>query len=147
MKMILLQDVKNYGKAGEVVVVSDGYGKNYLLPNKLAIMATTGALKINAHQKTKKLEQHKVQIQNLQIIKTQLTTIILQFKLKTNNGKVFGAVSAKQICEHLLKLHNIAIDKHKFVKFSPLHELGIKTINIKLDPTIMAQLKVEILGE
>lgn len=147
MKVVLIKDVKKYGKSGEVVNVSDGYGKNYLLPNKLAVMATSEALKINQKEKNKKTEIRNEQLANFQNIKEQLTDITLQFKLKTNNGKVSGAVSAKQICELLAKEYNIVIDKHKFVKFNPIHEIGITNITVKLDLTITANLNVQVTGE
>lgn len=147
MKVVLLENVKNYGKKGEVVNVSDGYGKNYLLPRKLAVIATPEALKINQKLIENKALQRKTELADLQKVKEQLSSITLQFKLKSNNGKVAGAISSKQICEQLAQKHNIKIDKHKFVKFDPINELGINNINIKLDVTIMAQLKVEVLGE
>lgn len=147
MKVVLLKDVKNYGKSGEVVNVSDGYGKNYLLPNKLAVMATQESLKINQKEKNKKTQARNEQLANFENIKKQLADITLQFKLKTNNGKVSGAVSAKQICELLIKKHNIVIDKHKFVKFSPINEIGITKVTIKLDVTITANLQIQITGE
>lgn len=147
MKVVLLTDVKNYGKKGEVVNVSDGYGKNYLLPRKLAVIATSEALKINQKVIENKKIQREMELEDLQKIKEQLALITLQFKLKSNNGKVSGAISSKQICEQLVQKYNIKIDKHKFVKFNPINELGINNINIKLDVTIIAQLKVEVLGE
>lgn len=147
MKVILLENVKNYGKKGEIVNVNDGYGKNYLLPKKLAIMATPTALKINQKINANKELQRKIELEYLQKVKEELSLITLQFKLKSNNGKVAGAISSKQICEQLAQKYNIKIDKHKFVKFNPINELGITNINIKLDVTIIAQLKVEVLGE
>ncbi|WP_342261141.1 50S ribosomal protein L9 [Spiroplasma endosymbiont of Notiophilus biguttatus] len=147
MKVVLLTDVKNYGKRGEVVNVSGGYGKNYLLPRKLAVIATSEALKINQKVIENKKIQREMELEDLQKIKEQLDLITLQFKLKSNNGKVFGAISSKQICEQLVQKYNIKIDKHKFVKFNPINELGITNINIKLDVAIIAQLKVEVLGE
>lgn len=147
MKVILLENVKNYGKQGEVVNVNDGYGKNYLLPRKLAVMATPEALKINQKVITNKELQRKTELENLQKVKEQLALITLQFKLKSNNGKVAGAISSKQIREQLAQNYHIKIDKHTFVKFNPINELGITNINIKLDVTIIAQLKVEVLGE
>ncbi|WP_342274074.1 50S ribosomal protein L9 [Spiroplasma endosymbiont of Phycita roborella] len=147
MKVVLLTDVKNYGKKGEVVNVSDGYGKNYLLPRKLAVIATSEALKINQKVIENKKIQREMELEDLQKIKEQLALITLQFKLKSNNGKVSDAISSKQICEQLVQKYNIKIDKHKFVKFNPINELGITNINIKLDVTIIAQLKVEVLGE
>ena len=147
MKVILLENIKNYGKKGEVVNVSDGYGKNYLLPRKLAVIATQEALKINQKLIENEALQRRIELADLQKIKEQLSLITLQFKLKSNNGKVAGAISSKQICEQLAQKHNIKIDKHKFVKFDPINELGITNVNIKLDVTIMAHLKVEVLGE
>lgn len=147
MKVILLENVKNYGKQGEIVNVNDGYGKNYLLPKKLAVIATPEALKINQKVIANKESQRKAELEDLRKIKERLALITLQFKLKSNNGKVSGAVSSKQICEQLGQKYNIKIDKHTFVKFNPINELGITNINIKLDATIMAQLKVEVLGE
>jgi len=146
VKVILLKDIKHQGKAGDIVSVSDGYGKNYLLPNKLAVIATNEALKINQNVKDKQTEIKKTQLQNYQVIKTQLENLTLEFKLKTINDKVAGAISAKQICEHLAQAYQINLDKHKFLKFNPINKLGVTVITIKLDPTIVVQLKVKVLG-
>lgn len=144
MKVILLQDIKNYGKKNSVIDVKDGYAKNFLFPNKKAILATKDALEqLTKKQKIESINQEK-KISKFLILKEQLENITLNFHLKFNGNKVFGAVTSRQIIDKLLSNHNISLDKKQFINYHNISMLGLNTILIKLHSEIIAKLQVNI---
>lgn len=145
MKVILLNEVKNLGKINQIVDVSDGYAKNYLIPNKLAIYATDEALEVNKQIKHDEKMMALEKIKYYQSIKKDLESLTLEFHLNTNNGKVANAISAKQICSYLHYNYGIELDKHKFVNFKPIKSLGITEVIVKLYADVLAKFKVKIL--
>ena len=141
MKVILLQDVKNLGKKNEVVEVSEGYFRNFLSKNKLAVLASKTA---NQHLQKDIAELQKIEdanIANANKLKAQLEAVTLNFKLKSNNGKTFGSVSQKQIID-LLREQNIVITKYMF--FDDFQPLKVGNVNIELNvyKTIKAKLHI-----
>ncbi len=146
MKVILLKDVKNYGKKDEIVNVSDGFAVNYLIPKKLAIVASKdGVSHLNVKLK-KESEILKKEKEVIQKEAEKINNLELGFKLKTQDGKVFGSVSLTQIVDRLNKEHGIQIDKRKFEKHENLNKLGLFYLKIKLDHHITTTLKVLIEG-
>ncbi|QGS51392.1 50S ribosomal protein L9 [Spiroplasma tabanidicola] len=146
MKVILLQDVKNYGKKDQIVEVSDGYARNYLIPKKLAIVATKNDL---SHLGVKlKKEQEKIDSQKREVedLKTKIEANILNFGLKVKDNKSFGSISLSQICDRLKKEYAIDVDKRKFEKHDNLTDIGLHYLKIKLDFKIIATLKVQVEG-
>ncbi|QBQ07225.1 50S ribosomal protein L9 [Spiroplasma gladiatoris] len=146
MKVILLQDVKNYGKKDQVVEVSDGYAKNYLIPKKLAILATkndVSHLGVRLKKEQQIMDAKKNVVEQL---KNQIESLILNFSLKVKSGKPFGSVSLSQICDRLKKEFSIDLDKRKFEKHDNLVEIGLHYLKIKLDFKIIATLKVQVEG-
>ena len=145
MKVILLQDVKSLGKAGQVVEVSPGYARNMLLPKKLGVEATPKAMN---DLKLKKAHEDKMAAQALAEAKElsqKLEKAPVTVKIKTGeNGKVFGSVSSKEIAEETKKQLGIEIDKKKIVLASPIKELGETVVPVKLHPQVTAQLKVNV---
>ena len=145
MKVILLSDVKNVGKKGEVVTVADGYGRNFLIKNGLAEIANMknlASLEIEKQQKAQDLEEQKKQAEEL---KQEMDQLELTFKVKTGNeGKVFGSVSTKQISEELAKKYNITVDKKKFVDTAALNELGVHKVRIELFKGVISEIKVKL---
>ena len=141
MKVILLHDVKNLGKKNEVVEVSEGYFRNFLSKNKLAVLASKTA---NQHLQKDIAELQKIEdanIANANKLKAQLEAVTLNFKLKSNNGKTFGSVSQKQIID-LLKEQNIVITKYMFFDdFQPL-KVGNVYIELNVYKTIKAKLHI-----
>lgn len=127
MKVILLQDVKNVGKKNQVVEVSDGYFRNYLAKKQLAVVATTTA---NEHLQKDLAELKKNEADNISKankLKERIEKVVLNYKLKSNNGKTFGSISQKQIINDL-KQHDIEIDKYMFEdNFQPLKVGNIHT--------------------
>jgi len=144
VKVILLNEIKNLGKINQVVEVSDGYAKNYLIPNKLAVCATDEALlvnkKIKDNQEKMTLEKNKY----YQNIKQNLEKLTLDFYLNTNNGKVTNAISTKQICSYISYNFNIELDKHKFVNFKPIKTIGVTEVTVKLYSNVFANFKIRV---
>jgi large subunit ribosomal protein L9 len=145
MKIILLEDVKNVGKKGNILEVADGYARNFLIRNKLAVEATTQSKAILEQQKQQKIDQEKEDIKNAEALKLKLTEITLVFPVKTGeNGKVFGSISSKQISEELLKKHKITIDKRKILDEGPFNTVGFYNVQIELHKQVIAIIKIQL---
>lgn len=144
MKVILLNEVKNLGRINQIVEVSDGYAKNYLFPNKLAVPATDEAMKVNKKIKTEEREMALEKIKYYQSIKSDLEKLTLEFYLNSNDGKVANAISAKQICSYLHYNFGIELDKHKFVNFKPIKTLGTTEVTVKLYSDVLAKFKIKV---
>ena len=132
MKVILLEDVKKQGKKDDVIEVSDGYAQNYLIKNGLAIKYTSGSKAFLEKELEEKDLKEQELIEKANIIKKAIENTELVFKVKTGvQGKMFGTISSKQICEELSK-KDIIVDK-KMIKINiPVGSLGVHTININL---------------
>ncbi len=146
MKVILTSDVKKLGKKGDVVEVADGYGRNFLVKQKLGVEATKRSMEILDRQNLQhELEEKELEAKAEDIAK-QLEKITLTFKLKTGEGgKVFGGVSTKQIIEQLHKQHNIHVDKRKVLDTGHLSCLGFSNVRIDLYKNkVIGTIKVHI---
>ena len=133
MKVILLQDVKGYGKKGDTINVSDGFGLNYLIPRKLAIRSTETSQKRlardNAAESARQVELKK----EAEALAERLKNINVEFKAKVGaDGRMFGSISPKQIEEGLKKQWDITIDKRKFLDKYPANGLGYTRLKIEL---------------
>ena len=145
MKIILLEDVKNVGKKGEILEVADGYARNFLIRNRLAVEATEQSKLILEQQKQQKIDQEKEDIKNAEALKLKLSELTLVFPVKTGeNGKVFGSVSSKQIAEELLKKHKITIDKRKILDEGPFNTVGFYNVKIELHKQVIATIKIQL---
>lgn len=147
MKVILLADVKKLGKKDQIIEVSDGYAVNFLFPRRLAVQVTKKSVEVlDTQQEERKELAAKMKAEAEELAK-KLDTITLTFKVKTGReGKLFGAISLKQVAEELSKL-GIEIDKRKFVDKGPLDELGFHHIGVELYKGVIAKVHVQILGE
>lgn len=145
MKVILLKDVKNVGKKGDKVTVSDGYGANYLIPHKLAVLETVHSNNVLEKEKeAERARQAKLKEEALKI-KAQLETIKLDFVASSGkDGKMFGSISLKQIEEELKAKHNITIDKRKFVGKYNLNCFGYHRLNIELYKDVIGTVVIEV---
>ena len=145
MKVILLNDVKKVGKKGEIVEVADGYARNFLIKNKQAVEATKKSMEILDHQNVeKKLHEQELKAQAQEIAK-KLESIMLKFEVKTGKGgRVFGAVSTKQVAEELAKKHGITIDNRKFVNKDGAESLGVTRLDIELYKDVMGVVSVHL---
>ena len=145
MKVILLEDVKSLGKKGDVVDVSDGYARNFLLSRKKGVEATGKNLN---DLKLKKANDEKVAAQNLADAKAlaeglEQKTVVVKLKAG-EGGKTFGSVSSKEIAEEAGKQHGLDIDKKKIVIDDPIKSLGTYEVKVKLHPKVTGTLKVKV---
>lgn len=143
MKVILLQDVKNVGKKGEVKEVSDGYARNFLLMRKLAVQASDDSLKVLNKQKAEADAKEAQEVAKAEGLKKELATKVFKFKVNVKNGKVFNSVSTKQIHE-ALKAQGYTIDKRKIIDNDPITTLGFTNIRIELHKGVIATIRVQL---
>ena len=147
MKVILLADVKKLGKKDQTIEVSDGYAVNFLFPRHLAVQVTKKSVEVLENQQEERRENAAKMKAEAEALAKKLDTITLVFKVKTGReGKLFGAVSLKQVAEELAK-QGIEIDKRKFVDKGPLDELGYHHIGVELYKGVIGKVHVEIKGE
>ena len=145
MKVILTQDVKKVGKKGDIVNVADGYGQNFLIKNKLAVLATEHGKEIVAHNKEQERLQDLENKKKAEELEETLENITLEFALSSGkDGKTFGSVSTKNVAEELLKTHDIKIDKRKFINARPIQALGYTNLKIELYKDVIATIKVHL---
>ena len=148
MKVILLADVKKLGKKDQTIEVSDGYANNFLFPRRLAVPLSKKSAEVLENQQEERKEQAAKMKADAEALAKKLETIILVFKVKTGReGKLFGAVSLKQVADELNKQYGIDIDKRKFVDKGPLDELGFHHIGVELYKGVIGKVHVEIKGE
>ena len=136
MKVILLQDVKKVGKKGEVVKVADGYGQNFLIKNKLAVLETNTSRKIVESQKEAEHQQDLENQAKAKELAKEIESITLEFTLKSGkDGKTFGSVSTKQVVEQLREKYGIA---------HPIGALGYTKLKVDLYKGIIATINVHL---
>ena len=145
MKVILQQDVKGQGKKGQLVEVSEGYARNFLLPRKLAIEATTDAINtLNLKEKARKAEEAR-QKAEAEAIAGKLKDCPVKLTAKAGNGgKLFGAVTTKEISDGLKKQYNIDIPKQKLVLDEPIKAFGTYQVKAKLGFEINGTVSVTV---
>jgi large subunit ribosomal protein L9 len=147
MQVILIEDAPALGKAGDTVKVSDGYGRNYLIPRKKAILATEQGIKILEHQKREIQQQLGKVKKDVGRIAEQIEKLSCTFaKTVGESGKLFGSVTSMEI-ESYLKENGIDVDRKKILLEEPIKNLGMFTIPIKLHPEVTAHLKVWVVQE
>ena len=144
MKVIFKQDVKGKGTKGEVKDVSEGYARNYLLKNDLAVEASTGNMKdLQAKQKSddKKLQEEREAAEKT---KAELESTDVEMNAKAGEGgKLFGAVSTKQIHE-ALKKKGFKVDKRKIELSEPNRTLGVTKVPVKIHPEVTATVNIHV---
>lgn len=145
MKVILLEDVKSLGKKDEIVNVSDGYARNFVLPKKLGVEATPKNLN---ELKLKKAHEDKVAAEILAAAKAlaeQMKEESVTLSIKVGEGgKTFGSVSSKEVAEAIKKQLGHEIDKKKIVLREPIKSLGTHIVDIKLHTKVTAKMSVKV---
>ena len=145
MKVILLEDVKSLGKKGQLVDVSDGYARNFILSKKKGIEATAknmNDLKLQkAHED--KLAAQRLEEAKLFAAEIAKAEIVLELKVG-EGGKLFGAVSSKEIAQAAKEQLNMELDKKKLVLPNPIKTVGTTSVSVKLHPQVTAELKVVV---
>ena len=148
MKVILQQDVKGQGKKGQMIEVSEGYARNFLLPKKLAIPATTDAINtMNLKEKARKAEEARLKAEAEEISK-KLKDITVKLTAKAGNGgRLFGAVTTKEISDGLKKQFSIDIPKQKLVLEEPIKAFGTYQVKAKLGFEVSGTVSVMVTEE
>ena len=132
MKVLLLQDVYKLGRAGDVKKVADGYGRNYLIPKKLAILATPGALRGAEHIRAKAAAQRSVLNQELSGVAEQLSQCVLYFPMRASETeKLYGSVNSKMIADAIHEKLGVEINRHQ-VDQQPIRTLGVFKVPVRL---------------
>ncbi len=145
MKVILQADVKNVGAKGDVVTVADGYGRNFLLPRKLAVEANAANLntaKTNAETKIRRAQQ---EADEAKLLGAQLEKISVRIPIKLGkDGKLFGSVGGSDIAKALKENHGLNVDKRKISIPEEVSSIGTYEAIIKLHPETSVKMKVEV---
>ena len=147
MKVILTEDVKGVVKKDEIINANDGYARNFLFPQKLAVEANAKNMSLLQGRKDSANFKKEKEMEYANSLKEKLSKIMLTVKVKAGeNGKIFGSITSKEICVELKKQKNIEIDKKKIQLKEPIKELGTFTIDVKLYEGIIGKLKINIIA-
>ena len=148
MQVILLKDVKGQGKAGQVVKVSDGYARNMLLPKKLVMEASESNIKVLERKRAEIEAQRAVDKQVAEDIKAKLENGAITLKSKAGEGgRLFGAVTAKDIAEQIEKDYKLQLDKKKIELPAPIKTLGEHEVELRLFTGVSAKVKVNVVSD
>ncbi|MDQ0492305.1 MULTISPECIES: 50S ribosomal protein L9 [Paenibacillus] len=147
MKVIFIKDMKGQGKKGQVKEVSDGYAANFLLPRGIARPATEGNMKTLENQNAAEEKRKQEEKEEAQVLGKKLEETTIQLKAKAGEGgRLFGAITSKQIAEAVSKT-GIKLDKRKIELEEPIRTLGVTQMTVKLHPEVKATLKVQVTEE
>lgn len=148
MKVILLQDVKSLGKKGEIVNVSDGYARNFILPKKLGLEATSKNLNDLKLQNDHKLKIAKEQLEEAKKLAEEVGKEEVTLFIKVGEGgRAFGSITSKEVSAAAKEQRKLDIDKKKIQMKEPIKALGDYIVPIKLHPEVTAELKVVVKEE
>lgn len=144
MKLVLLQDVKSLGKKGQLVNASDGYARNFLIPKGLAKEANAQAMNEYKNAENSKKYKHDQEVAAAENAKSILDGKTLEIKTKAGkSGKLFGAVTSKDVSLNIKSQFNLDVDKHK-ISMNDIKDLGTYTAKIKLFTGISAEINVNV---
>ena len=145
MKVILLQDVKGKGKKGQMIEVSDGYARNYMLPRKIAVEATADAVNtMRMNDKAAAEKAAKERAEALEVSKKLREMTLVVTAKGGGAGRLFGSITNQEIADALKAKTGIALDKRKIVISDPIKSVGTYTVQCKLGYEITAPLTVKI---
>ena len=145
MDLILTQDVKALGKKGEIVKVSDGYARNFILPKKLGMEATKQNLHDLNTQKAAELKKQKELLEEAKSYAKKLEELTIKVSIKAGEGgKTFGSISTKEIAAAAKEQFNIDLDKKKLQLNDPIKNAGSYTVPVKIHPQVTAEMKIKV---
>jgi large subunit ribosomal protein L9 len=148
MKVLLTQDVYNLGHAGEVKTVADGYGRNYLLPRSMAVLATAGSLKRADSVRTAAVRRRAVEQSDIDAIAQVINGVTLHFNARTGEkGKLYGSITSTQVAEKLSELLGKEFDKRKVALREPIRDIGTHPIVIRLSTDVTPTVNVVVTPE
>ena len=148
MKVILQQDVKGQGKKGQMIEVAEGYARNFLMPRKLAVLATADAMNtMMLQEKAKKAEEARLKAE-AEAISEKLKGVQVKISARAGaNGKLFGAVTTKEVSDALMAQHGIEIAKQKIVLDDPIKAFGGYQLKAKLGHEVCGTINVMVTEE
>ena len=147
MELILLKEVDNLGREGDVVNVKNGYARNFLIPQKLAVRLTPGTEKMISQLLEQREKKRIEDVEKAQEVADRIVTLSCTITVKVGeNDRLYGSVTNQDISDALLK-ENISIDKKMIIIPEPIKELGVYNIEIKIRPEVTATLKVWVVKE
>lgn len=147
MKVILLQEVKKLGKQGEIIEVAEGYARNFLLPKKLAAQATADTLNQLQQQKNAAADRQRRQLEEAKLLAAQLGKTEAKVAAKAGDGgKLFGAVTTKDVADALKAQYGIELDRRRMEIPEPIKNLGPALIVMKLHPEVSTEIKIQVVG-
>ncbi|MBA3815935.1 MAG: 50S ribosomal protein L9 [Parachlamydiaceae bacterium] len=147
-KLLLIEDVEDLGRSGDLVTVKPGYARNFLIPRKYAVVANAGTLRIQAKLKDERVKKAAVEKQEAESIAQVLAGVTLKTIVKIDHdGRMYGSVSAHDIVELLQSQANIAIEKRTIVLKHAIKETGIHSISVKLKEGIIASFTLKVIPE
>jgi large subunit ribosomal protein L9 len=133
MKVILQQDVREHGKKGQLVEVSDGYARNFLIPRRLAVEATNSTLNTMRQQETARLRREERERAEAKELAAKLEGLVVKIPAKAGSaGKLFGSVTSAEISDALAKQHGVAIEKNKLIIEESIKSFGTYAVKCKL---------------
>ncbi len=145
MRVIMLKDVKGVGKANQIIDVKDGYASNFLIPRGLAVQESKRSKEILNKQQEEKAQKDALDKANAMKIAEELKGITLEFSANAGkDGKMFGAISTKQIENELKEKHNIVIDKRKIISKIAVDRLGYTRLDIELYKGVIGVINVHV---
>lgn len=148
MKIILTQDVKSLGKKGDIVQVAEGYGRNFLLPKGLGLEASNTNLANLAHENARTEAKKQKELEEAQNIAKKLQGAVVNITAKAGEGgRLFGAVTNKEISEQVQAQHKVAIDRRKMEIKEPIKSAGSYEAVIKLHPEVQVVIKINVMAQ
>ena len=147
MRLILREDIPSLGQAGDVVEVADGYARNYLIPKKKAILATTDNIKALEHQRQLIIKRRERERKDAENLAKRIENTVCEIKKRAGEGrKIFGSVTSAEIAL-ALEEKGIPVDKKKIILEEPIKQIGDYEVLVKFYPEIKAYLKVKVIKE
>lgn len=148
MKIILTQEVSNLGSPGDVVDVADGYGRNYLVPQKMGILATRGAEKQIATIKRAREVRDVRDVGQARELATSLQALTVKLPARAGDGgRLFGSVTTSDVVDAVAKAGGPKVDKRRITLTAPIKTLGTHSVSIKLHPEVDATVTLEVVSD
>jgi large subunit ribosomal protein L9 len=147
MKVLLLKDVYKLGRAGDIKKVADGYGRNFLIPNGMALLASPGAVKQADQIRKAANERRSLLNAEMSEVAQRLTGVAISFARKAGEtGKLYGSITTQMICDELKEKFGVELEKHQ-IEISPIRTLGEHTSHVRLTIDLVPEVKILVYRE
>jgi len=147
MKLLLSEDVKDLGLAGDVVTVANGYGRNYLLPRKLAVEVTPSNLKQIEGMKKLRAARELERVKDFRMLAERIAAVDITIKERVSDSDVlYGSVTAKQLVE-ALTAEGVVLEPEMIKLEEPIKTLGVHRVKVRMHPEVETELKVWVVGQ